>query len=88
MNKANVIKFIKELLCRHVYKEESNEFLEKVIQLNYNNHQVDIDCYDKFAFHMKCLKCDATSIKVHNRLVKKIDVTGIINVWKAEGSKS
>jgi len=86
MSKADIVKLLKELFCSHVYKETNNEFLEKEIQLNYNKQQVDIDCYDKFAFHMKCLKCSATKVQVHNRLVKKIDVTGIVNVWKAEGS--
>lgn len=88
MNKANIIKFLVESFCRHVYKEVSSEFLEKDIQINYSKQQVDIDCYDKFAFHMKCLKCTATKVQVHSRLVKKIDVTDAIHTWEAEGEQS
>ena len=82
--KEKVIKFMVESFCRHVYKEGDSEFLEKEIQLHYNNQQVDIDCYDKFATHMHCIRCTATKLKVHNALVNKIDVTGLITTWKRE----
>ena len=82
--KEKFIKFMVESFCRHVYKEGDSEFLEKEIKLNYNDHQVDIDCYDKFAVHMNCLKCTATKIDVHNQLIKKVDVTDMVTTWKRE----
>jgi len=33
MNKADIIKLLKETFCRHVYKEVDSEFLEKEIEL-------------------------------------------------------
>ena len=82
--KEKVIKFMIESFCRHVYKEGDSEFLEKEIQLNYNDHQVDIDCYNKYAVHMHCIRCTATKTKVHTVSVNKIDVTSLLTTWKRE----
>lgn len=72
---------LNQLNCVHIYKHIEEEFLGHHTVIAHGDKCVDVDFYNRYAFHMTCVKCGKEIIQQHNRLVHKIDVTDQVNVW-------
>ena len=65
-------KFIKQLLCGHVYKETDTTFLEKVRLQNGNHWHYNLPTYadfNKYGVTKECLKCKKEAIDVKLKLI-------------------
>ena len=72
MNK--LISITRTLFCRHLFQEIKQESLEGETLILYEERSIDIERYDKYANHQRCIKCNKEQIKVAKKMIQKITV--------------
>lgn len=84
MTKANIIKFIKQLLCKHVYKDNDTELLSSKTVVIHDGSLVEIHHYDVLAIHRACIKCEANKIRLTEKLKHKVNISDVVEYWEAK----
>jgi hypothetical protein len=55
--------------CKHIWKTEDIEFLYSKEHMGHACGYIDIDYYDVYAHHQRCLNCDENRIVTNSELV-------------------
>lgn len=68
MKKSFVI-FLKQLFCRHIYKEIKEEFLRKAREPHQVGDMTHYLNYNYYSVHKTCIKCDKSIITQRRELL-------------------